>query len=373
VGAYPLFDRNVPPDIGGMEVRSSLFARGLARRGTWDVWFLVGDHGQPARQRIGDVTVAVYPSHRFAHQTFEPHVNALYKEIAADVYVGFGVNWLSAEVVRSSRRFGVKAVLCAASEVDFDEQYRAGSSHRNLGGEFGNACHHAITRADRLVVQTDRQQSLAADRFGVGASVIRNPIELPRRSKRRPPPDPRRQYMLWVGRSDALKRPLLALELARRLPEVPFLLVMNRSDAAMHEEVERRVLPNVLITDRIPFDQMSRLFRDAAGFVNTSLMEGFPNVFLQAGAHGVPVMSLQADPDDLLRSGGGRVAGGDLDRLAGDIAAVWADASAADAERRHLWQHLHANHDLDGRVDELDATLRDVLADVPRRRSQTAA
>ena len=373
LGAYPLFDRNVPAEIGGMEVRSSLFARGLARRGQWDVWFLVRDLGQPARQRIGDVTVAVYPDHQFSCQTYEPGINALYGEIAADVYVGFGVNWLTAEVVRSSQRYGAQSVLCTASEVDLDEQYRSGSSYRSLGGEFGNACHYAITQSDRVVVQTARQQTLAADRFGVEASIIRSPIELPRRSARRSPPSPLRRYMFWVGRSDALKRPLLALELARRLPDVPFLLVMNPSDAAMHDEVERRLLPNVLTTERIPFDRMSQLFHDAAGLVSTSLVEGFPNVFLQAGAHGVPVMSLQADPDALLRSGGGRVARGDLDRLTRDIAQIWADPSAADAERQYLWQYLHAHHALDRRAGELDAVLHEVFADVPRRRSRAAA
>lgn len=372
-GAYPLFNRTVSSDVGGMEVRSWLFARGLARSGTCDVWCLVGDHGQPRRQRIGDVTVAVYPDHSFAGQTLAPRVNALFEEIAADAYVSFGVNWLTAEVVRSSRRYGAKAIVCIASDIDLADEYRLGSSFRSLGGEFANACHYAITHADRIVVQTARQRDMAADRFGINALVIRNPIELPLRSTGQLPPDPRRRYMLWIGRSDALKRPLVALELARRLPNVPFLLVMNRSDAAMHEEVERRLGPNMLITERVAFDRMAGIFRDAAGLVNTSLVEGFPNVFLQAGVHGVPVMSLQADPDDLLRLGGGLAAGGDLDRLTSDVARIWADASAAEAERLFLWRYLHAHHDLDGRTGELEAALLDALAVAPRRRSRRAA
>ena len=364
LNAYPLFDPRVSEGFGGMETRAWLFARGLARRRDVDVSFLVRDHGQPRRQRIDGVSIRTYRDHRFARQMFRPRVNPIYAGIGADVYVSLGVNWLSAEVVRSAPESGAKSVVLVASDFDLAAAYRPGSDFRSPCGEYGHACHVAISRSDALVVQTIHQQRLARERFGVEASLVANPVDLSAASRLRGgPPVPRGRFVLWVGRSDTFhKRPDLCLAVARRCLEVPFVLAMNRYDSEVHDRVERELPPNALVIERVPFRQMPRLYRDAAALLSTSssAFEGFPNVFLQAGAHGVPVLSLEADPDGVLRRGAGHVAGGDLDRLAVLVSRVWREPRTARRRVRVFWEHLRTHHDLDARV----ADLRSILAGV---------
>jgi glycosyltransferase involved in cell wall biosynthesis len=75
-------------------------------------------------------------------------------------------------------------------------------------------------------------------------------------------------------------------------------------------------VPNLELLGQLPrakvLDQISR----ATAVVSTSSAEGMPNVFLEAWSRGVPVISLEYDPDGLIESRGlGYAAGGSLRAL----------------------------------------------------------
>jgi glycosyltransferase involved in cell wall biosynthesis len=56
---------------------------------------------------------------------------------------------------------------------------------------------------------------------------------------------------------------------------------------------------NVRFHGHVPFQNVHGAFREARVFVNTSEIEGFPNTYLQAWAHGVPVIAF-FDPDGVI-------------------------------------------------------------------------
>jgi glycosyltransferase involved in cell wall biosynthesis len=45
---------------------------------------------------------------------------------------------------------------------------------------------------------------------------------------------------------------------------------------------------------------MQEYYIQSSVFVNTSVVEGFPNTFLEAWTHCVPVVSLMIDPDEII-------------------------------------------------------------------------
>jgi glycosyltransferase involved in cell wall biosynthesis len=129
-----------------------------------------------------------------------------------------------------------------------------------------------------------------------------------------------RELILWVGRSDRMKRPDLFIDLATRLPQERFLMICQRAtgDEDYPALVDRaRAVPNLRFIDRVPFDQIDPWFQRAKVFVNTSDSEGFPNTFIQAASQAVAILSLNANPDSFLTQYQcGLCAEGSVDRLA---------------------------------------------------------
>jgi glycosyltransferase involved in cell wall biosynthesis len=63
----------------------------------------------------------------------------------------------------------------------------------------------------------------------------------------------------------------------------------------------REVNSNFDYLGPVSFEESNSLFAKANIFINTSkAQEGFPNTFIQAWMQGVPTISLDFDPDNLI-------------------------------------------------------------------------
>jgi glycosyltransferase involved in cell wall biosynthesis len=116
------------------------------------------------------------------------------------------------------------------------------------------------------------------------------------------PPPRSRSLVIWVGRLCRVKRPDRFIAVARECPELEFLLVGPHDDGAEYrEEVESAAagVPNVTLTGPADRAALDRLYRRAGALCCTSDHEGFPNTFLEAWSHGLPVVSTW-DPGSLI-------------------------------------------------------------------------
>jgi glycosyltransferase involved in cell wall biosynthesis len=209
--------------------------------------------------------------------------------------------------------------------------------------------------ATELVVQTDLQRRLARERFGRDATIIANPVLIPITEITAPEG---RRYILWIGKSDGVKRPELVLDLAGACPEVRFRAIVNPIDLVLFEMLRREAPANLEIVERVEPAGMLREFSGAIALLNTSRFEGFPNAMLEAGACGVPVLSLTVDPNGILsREGGGFVAGGNIEALALAVRRFALEPGLATDAGARLQRYVRANHDGDARVAELAEVL----------------
>lgn len=113
-------------------------------------------------------------------------------------------------------------------------------------------------------------------------------------------------YILWVASCRPNKQPWHFVTLASEFPERQFVMVLPPF-AGIRDELYYAILRAAsglnnlrVIAELRPFAEVDAMFEGAAVFVNTSLFEGYANTFLQAADHGVPILSLQVDPDQVI-------------------------------------------------------------------------
>jgi glycosyltransferase involved in cell wall biosynthesis len=290
--------------IGGEEVQHALLSRHLARLG-FEVTSLVGDFGQNALEQVDGVAVRKtyaladgVPGLRF----FRPRLAATWAALAqadSDVYYTSCAGAMAGVLAGFCRRHARRFVFRVASDADCAPATLMLASLRDrLLYAYG------LRRADVVLAQTRRQQALLAQHYGVQARLAGMFSELPASV---PGFDERGADLLWLANLRAMKRPDWFVDIARQVPR----LRCHIAGAAHPDEpaLYRRVadaaaaLPNLHFHGQVRFGATGALFANARLFVNTSAFEGFPNTYLQAWAHGVPVIAT-FDPDGLIAEHG---------------------------------------------------------------------
>lgn len=390
--SYSLFNPDTQYLFGGSEVRAWLLARGLARRDDCDVSMVVFDHGQPTMERRDGVAVwkqSHYRSFEMASPV-QGQINRLtswikggiellfpkspveakghsapasafsvFKKIDPDVICILGVTNLTADLAAYCLHSRTRLIILAGSDSNFSPNYREGSQDASTYGNIGHLCHYAISNADAIIAQTQQQARLCWENFNRQASVIANPVDL--ENALQMPELGRDGPVLWVGKSDLVKQPGLAIKLAEKYPSTPFILVMNKSHPELHADIIKNKPDNVEIIERLTFSDTENLFRSASILINTSVFEGFPNTFLQAGKYGVPIISLSVDPDGFLsRSGCGIFAANDFGAMAESLGTLVNSPRMRTEIGDRVASEVRKRHDLAEKSEQLFQILRDL-------------
>ena len=113
--------------------------------------------------------------------------------------------------------------------------------------------------------------------------------------------------VLWVGSMAEVKQPELFVKLAEAIPEARFQMIGGHSgNQELYDWMKAAAgrISNLEFLGVVPFDEIDEYFGRASILVNTSMFEGFPNAFIQAWMHYVPVVSLNAGSDGLICENG---------------------------------------------------------------------
>ena len=138
-------------------------------------------------------------------------------------------------------------------------------------------------------------------------NLIDVPPALPKKSAR--------PTLTFVARWDKRKRPWIFLELAKQFPDFRFVAVGQGSASAEQgfdaelrgrfRDVPNLEMPGLINRFREP-ERMQQLLSDTWIFVSTAVREGLPLTFLEAAAHGCPIIS-RVDPDQFATKFGRQV------------------------------------------------------------------
>jgi glycosyltransferase involved in cell wall biosynthesis len=342
---------------GGAELQMAQLSRGLAARGlrTALICWPVHDPAPVDGPSPDLVSRGEYAGDRRGGRLAEA-VRIWRAMAAADaaayVFRGAGPQLFVASVFcRLHRR---KLVFSAATDLDFDFE-RSDRGRAQLA-----MTRMAVPRADLIVAQRGQQAELAtADDLGP-VEVIQSFAEPAEASEAKP------EAFLWIGRLVDYKRPLEYVRLAASIGEARFRMVWFPTDETQRELIDQlhdvaAPLGNLELIDQTPRPELLDLIGRAVAVVSTSEAEGMPNTFLEAWARGVPVLSLDYDPDGRIAELGlGLVADSEA-ALARAAESLWRDRELRDRLGKQGREHVRSFHSPDAVADRWAEVLRPLL------------
>jgi len=178
--------------------------------------------------------------------------------------------------------------------------------------------HYLIKRADYITIQHSGQK---IDCYPLKGKVVLFPniiddsdfpvIE-----------NPSKDYYIHVGTLTIIKGINNLYELVNMLDKNnPIVIVGNAGDSKSKKILSKIAEnKNVIFKGSLSHSETIKWIANSKGLINTSNYEGFPNIFLEAWATGVPVISLNVNPGDVFnRYELGACCNGDMNKMKNHI------------------------------------------------------
>ena len=324
------------------------------------------DEGQPTNARIDGVQIlpvcrrnAGLRGLRFLHPRWSSLCRAL-RAAQADVCYHNSAEEVTGQVVWWCRRHATPFVYAVASNPDCDARLpQMPKFHERAFYRYG------LRHADEVIVQTRRQRDMLAAGFGRRSRVIPMPCPGPVNGQYvvPNPPPPGHARVAWVGRIVPVKRLEWLLDLAGSRLDVGFDIVGAAEDSRYARALTARAarLPNVILHGRVERNRMPEVYRRASCLCCTSAFEGFPNTFLEAFSHGLPVVST-VDPDGVLATHGLGAAAPDVPALLNALRDLLTNEARWRAASGRARQYYLENHTVDSVLPQFEQVFLDVIA-----------
>ena len=293
---YPLFNTMVRAPYSETEIQLFELARFFGQNDSLLVSVVTNDFGQDDVEFYSGVLVyrlrdAFYIPFLRRFRSDKTPLKTLLKKINADVYVVAGA-WDGIKDVaefcqKNSRAF----VFRVSHQRDCD-----GSITKSLTREGENYA-WALSHATSILCQTEEQRMLLRRTENLSGIVIPNAVHFPTLPSSYP-----RQDVVWIGEIVEWKQPEYFLRLALTIPQQSFTLFAYPRDMNYYERLveKTRDIPNLGFQNNVPYHEIPFFLEKAKLLVNTSRFEGHPYFFSLANALGVPIASLNVDPDGVI-------------------------------------------------------------------------
>jgi len=366
--AYHLFSPLRKTMFGGAEVQLYYLATELAKDPRFELYFVVGDFGQPEIEVKSGVTLyKCFNLTRGAKRSSLFYVFfrfwkifrflRILREIDADIYIQRASGRITGMMGLFCKMFHKKFIYMVAHDTDVER----GDILRK-GRLSWMIFKKGLLSADLIICQHTLQAQALRSNYGKESIVRRSAHVI-----RHPPPINVKHAILWVARCEDWKQPELFIEAARRFPQNKFIMVCQEStDAHYFAGVRERAaaVSNLDFVEYVPFKQIDDYFAGSKIFVNTSLFEGFPNTFIQAAKNKTVILSLNADPEGILEKYKmGLCARGDMSKLSGYLEELLANEKLWREMAENAYRYTRNNHDLNKIIEAdkkmlLDLTTR---------------
>lgn len=356
---YSTFFTDTDYFFGGIETDIAHFASSLAEYGDMEIVVVTRDHARKA-ESLNGITIIQHPNFKgqgywnwrkkwkgkiayriSGNKKADPLV--FYDKIAPDVVICEGMQEGIMELVNYCEKRNKKLIYRVAGD---HELKNISADGEKLNGDI----HKVIQWSEQVLVQTPYQMDLLRERFKRTGILLFNPVNLKNSVESRE----KKYGLIWIGRSQKVKRPELFIELCSRMPELKACMVLNVLNEAYWSKLVSALPANIELHRSIPADKIENYFAASKLFISTSESEGFANAYLQAAKYGVPVISMRHDPNQMLtKHEAGILAGDSMDSLCRHVKNILADSKLYNRISSNARRYVNAFHDRDRIVEQL--------------------
>lgn len=205
---------------------------------------------------------------------------------------------------------------------------------------------YTIRRADFVTLQ-HQGQHLSSKRFKGKQGVFRNIFDY---KEMKSPVHIPGNFFVLAGSLTMLKGIGNLLTLVQLLDPAVRLIVIGDPRGDKAESIYKQLgqIPNVELKGRLPHSDTINYIASAKALISTSNFEGFPNIYLEAWACGVPVIALHVNPGNVINEFSlGQFFNGDYQAMAACINSN----GTAGLNPAHLRDYISRYHNYDGAAD----------------------
>ncbi len=313
---------------GGGELQVALLAKALALKGHSVV--IIDPYSSEGFITKEGINVINIPSWNKGMKGFRlfwyriPSLYRLFKEQNADYYYGRMRTYFHLVTYFVAKKIKKKYILAIASDIDvmgykqkFKYEYKANLRFFRyltlfLPGDI--VFNYVLKRADYVVLQHSGQDLNLTSIKGKKL-LFPNIIELDNLPVIE---TPSKNYFIYLGSLTSLKGSDKLFQLINITNKVISFVIVGQPGDELSIDIFEKIkkMDNVVIKGRLNHYDALSLVANAKALINTSKYEGFPNVFLEAWALGIPVISLTVNPGNVINNFGlGICCQGDLEKM----------------------------------------------------------
>jgi glycosyltransferase involved in cell wall biosynthesis len=299
---------------GGAELQISLLARALALKGHEVV--IIDPYSSESFVTEEGVRLINVPGWNkgmrgmrlFLHRI--PALKKIFAEQNADYYYVRMRNYFHLLSYRAAKRNGGKFIHAIANEMDlmgfwgkFRYKYRDSFNFfRFLTLDLPNdwVTNYLLKRSDYIILQ-HVDQKVRMRRIKGQVRVFPNIFNF---SKVHRVNNPSKDYFIQVGTVSLVKGSENLFKLIQEIDKSTTIMIVGQPVDPKSEKIYRDLhqFENIQLKGRLKHDETMRLISNAKALISTSNFEGFPNIFLEAWAAGVPVISLKVNPGNVINA-----------------------------------------------------------------------
>jgi len=198
---------------------------------------------------------------------------------------------------------------------------------------------------DKRIVQNKFQKEKLKKLFRLNSEIVYSIIEIENEEFEKS----KEPLILWVSHLSERKQPLLFLEIAKKMSNYKFIMIGSESPNFPKEIILNNKPNNLEYLGKLSLEETNNYFKKAWVSVNTSKKEreGFPNTFLQAFKYKVVVVSLNVDPDDILKNYKIGFLAGSLENAINIIEKLIKDKNLRNEITQRAYDYLLKNHSVE--------------------------